>query len=215
MTLYLYSTVLNSTELYYCPLLYCTVTELYSTLLYSTLLYSTVTELYSTLLYSTLLNSTELYHTVLYWTVTLLNCDFTELWLYWTVTLLNCDFTLLTLLHCYFASLNCNFTEMSFVYRKFLNLNFLWWHILMRQKNFQAGCTNQPRTNNTLVFRPRARATYITKVLHTTHAPCIYNYQSKQETKQAETKLNWNNRGHVIRTFACLKVLGRGESVVP
>ena len=73
----LYSTLLNATELLYC------------TLLYWTLLYCTVTEPYSTLLYSTLLYWTG---TVLCWTVTLLNCDFIELWLYWTVTLLNCDF---------------------------------------------------------------------------------------------------------------------------
>ena len=48
-------------------------------------------------------DSTELW---LYWTVTLLNCYSTELWLYWTVTLLNCDSTELwlywtvTLLNC-------------------------------------------------------------------------------------------------------------------
>ena len=61
------------------------------------------------------------------WTVTLLNCDCTELWLYWTVTLLNCDCTELwlywtvTLLNCYFTELwlywtvtvlNCYFTEL-------------------------------------------------------------------------------------------------------
>ena len=58
----------------------------------------------------TLLNCyfTELLH---YWTVTLLNCYFTELLLDWTVTLLNCDFTELwlywtvTLLNCYFTEL--------------------------------------------------------------------------------------------------------------
>ena len=54
------------------------------------------------------------------WTVTLLNCDCTELWLYWTVTLLNCDCTELwlywtvTLLNCYFTELwlYCDCTEL-------------------------------------------------------------------------------------------------------
>ena len=51
----------------------------------------------------TLLNCcfTELW---LYWTVTLLNCYFTELWLYWIVTVLNCD--------CTVTVLNCDFTEL-------------------------------------------------------------------------------------------------------
>ena len=48
---------------------------------------------------------------LLYWTVSVLNCDCTELWLYRTVTLLNCDCTELwlywtvTLLNCYFTDL--------------------------------------------------------------------------------------------------------------
>ena len=67
----------------------------------------------------TLLNcdSSELW---LYWTVTLLNCDSTELWLYWTVTLLNCDWTV-TLVNCDSTELwlywtvtllNCDSTEL-------------------------------------------------------------------------------------------------------
>ena len=58
----------------------------------------------------TLLNCdcTELW---LYWTVTLLNCDCTELWLYWTVTLLNCDCTELWL-YWTVTVLNCDCTEL-------------------------------------------------------------------------------------------------------
>ena len=45
------------------------------------------------------------------WSVTLLNCDCTELWLYWTVTLLNCYFTEL-LLYWIVTVLNCDCTEL-------------------------------------------------------------------------------------------------------
>ena len=82
--------------------IYCACHEKYTTelLLYWTVLYWTVT----------LLNcdSTEL---LLYWTVTLLNCYSTELWLYWTVTLLNCDSTEL-LLYWTVTLLNCDSTEL-------------------------------------------------------------------------------------------------------
>ena len=58
----------------------------------------------------TLLNCdcTELW---LYWTVTLLNCYFTQLWLYWIVTVLNCDCTEL-LLYWTVTLLNCDCTEL-------------------------------------------------------------------------------------------------------
>ena len=48
---------------------------------------------------------------LLYWIVTVLNCDFTELWLYWTVTVLNCDFTEL-LLDWSVTWLICYFTDL-------------------------------------------------------------------------------------------------------
>ena len=44
------------------------------------------------------------YLNLLYWTVTLLDCYFTELLLYWTVTLLSCYLAEL-LLNCYFTEL--------------------------------------------------------------------------------------------------------------
>ena len=101
-----------------------------------------------TLYWMTLLNCdfTELW---LYWTVTLLNCDFTELWLYWTVTLLNCYFTELwlywtvTLLNCDFTSLtllNCDFTLLNcnFTEMPFVYRKFLNLNFLWLIKSKEA-----------------------------------------------------------------------------
>ena len=90
------------------------------------------------------------------WTVTLLNCDCTELWLYWTVTLLNCDCTELwlywtvTLLNCYFTELwlywtvtvlNCYFTELLLYWIvTVLNCNctelWLYWTVTVLNCDF-------------------------------------------------------------------------------
>ena len=81
------------------------------------------------------------------WTVTLLNCDCTELWLYWTVTLLNCDCTELwlywtvTLLNCYFTELwlywtvtvlNCYFTELLLYWIYYFTNLLLYESITLR-----------------------------------------------------------------------------------